>query len=272
MVIGNHYNKPNVSVVMGVYNGEKYLHEAIESVLNQTYRNFEFIIVNDGSTDNTEKIILRYKNKDDRIKYLKNKLNVGQSKTWNLAIDKSRGKYIARMDADDICLSNRFEEQIKFLNNNPNIDVLGTQYFIINANEIKSIKSSLVPRDLRDAKPSVHHPTCILKKELFVKFGKYNSKFDGAEDLELWYRFYSNGVNFYNINKYLFKYRIHGNNVSVKKIKRQVYLQLKINILGIFKYHINFSFKGYVYICEQFLYLAYLSLGLDKIFKKYGAC
>lgn len=97
-------NNPTISVVISVYNGEKYLSEAIESVLNQTYKDFEFIIINDGSTDNSLEIIKKYQNQDERI-VLISRENKGLVSSLNEGIEKAKGKYIARMDADDICLS-----------------------------------------------------------------------------------------------------------------------------------------------------------------------
>ena len=108
---------PLVSILMPVYNSEKYLREAIKSILNQTFTNFELIIINDGSTDNSLKIIKSFK--DNRIKIIKNKGNLGLIKTLNKGIDLAQGKYIARMDADDIAMPKRLEKQIAFFNENP---------------------------------------------------------------------------------------------------------------------------------------------------------
>lgn len=112
-----------ISVVMPVYNGEKYLREAIDSILNQTCTDFEFIILNDASTDETEEIILSYD--DPRITYARNETNLQIANTLNKGIALAKGKYIARMDADDISLPERFERQIKFMEDNPDIDVCG---------------------------------------------------------------------------------------------------------------------------------------------------
>ena len=117
-------NAPAVSVVMPVYNGEKYLRESIDSILNQTYTDYEFIIVNDGSNDKTEEIILSYN--DNRIRYIKNEKNLQIVKSLNRGIELAKGRYIARMDADDISLPRRFEKQITFMENNLEIGVCGT--------------------------------------------------------------------------------------------------------------------------------------------------
>ena len=115
---------PTISIVMPVYNCENYLHEAIKSILEQTYTDFEFIIINDGSEDNSEDIILSYA--DPRIIYIKNDKNMKIVKTLNKGISLSRGKYIARMDADDICYRDRLEKQLSFMEKHKDIDLCGS--------------------------------------------------------------------------------------------------------------------------------------------------
>ena len=112
---------PKISVVMPVLNGEKYLAEAIESILNQTFQDFEFIIVDDGSTDQTPEILRSYANKDSRIQIVTNPINRGIGYSRNRGIALSRGEYIANMDADDLCLPERFEKQVRFLDSHPDI-------------------------------------------------------------------------------------------------------------------------------------------------------
>lgn len=266
-MMGGHQYCPKISVVMAVFNGEKYLAEAIESVLDQTFSDFEFFIVNDGSTDRTESIIMSYLGKDGRIVYLKNEINSGQSESWNRAIRLARGEFIVRMDADDICLPERFAMQLEYMLTHPEIGVLGSAYFVFSSDLQKKTKRN-INTSILDARPPVHHPTCCIRKNLFQKFGGYNSKYDNAEDAELWYRFYSKGANFANLGDCLLLYRVHGGNVSIKKMKKQVYLQLRINLIAMFKYGIRFSPKGYLRMLEQFFYFLYLSLGFDNIYRK----
>lgn len=120
---------PTVSVLMPVYNGAKYLHEAVKSILDQTYADFEFLIVNDGSTDDSEKIILSFK--DPRIVIIKNEINIGLINSLNKGLTIAKGKYIARMDADDVAMPQRLELQVKEFNTNPNAIVIGTDYFLL---------------------------------------------------------------------------------------------------------------------------------------------
>ena len=180
-----------VSVVMPVYNGEKYLKEAIDSILNQTYTDFEFIIINDCSEDNTEKIILEYK--DERIVYLKNEFNMGISRTLNRGIEISKGEYIARMDADDISLPNRFEKQVAYMDEFKMVGVLGTG-IIIFGEGIEEIPYSFAS-DMQQAKAdlffnsSLAHPTVMIRKKvLLVNNLAYEEEYEGLEDFVLWWR------------------------------------------------------------------------------------
>ena len=261
--------QPLLSVVMPVYNGEKYLKEAIESVLNQTYKNFELIITNDGSIDSTGRIINEFMRKDDRVKVIRLKKQGGISNAMNVAIKNAKGDYIVRTDGDDICSSDRFQQQVNYILSNPTTDVLGTYFCVFNDDRLKACKT--VPAyidNIKNGMPPVHHPTCLIRKEIFKKYGTYLTKYNNAEDVELWFRWFSQGVRFKNIPKVLYKKRIHSGSVSIAKIKSQEYLLLKINLIALLKYKIKFSRKGYLRVLEQALYLLYLTFGLDKIYKK----
>lgn len=126
---------PQISVILPAYNAEKYLREAIDSILAQTYTNFELLVINDGSTDKTEEIILSYS--DSRIRYIKNEENLKLIKTLNKGIDLARGKYIARMDADDISLPCRLEKELDFMEKHPDISACSSKVYHLRGNEIK---------------------------------------------------------------------------------------------------------------------------------------
>lgn len=261
---------PLISVIMAVYNSGQYLPVSIESVLSQTYRYFELIIINDGSTDGSEAIIQKYAAQDGRIVYLKNNTNLRQSETRNRGIRRASGKYIVIVDSDDICLSGRFREQVSFLEEHKNIDVLGSSYCLFSDNkgdECQTVVSAHA-HDLYDATPPVHNPTCIIRKEIFLNHGYYDSKYDHAEDYELWVRWSAQGVLFDNLPRVLYKKRTHAGSVSVSHIKRQIYLMLKVDMKALFQYRVRFTFRGYLHILEQFLYLVYLAFGLNKIYSK----
>ncbi len=204
-------NTPAISVVMPAYNAEKYLREAIESILNQTFSNFEFIIINDGSTDKTKSIILSYS--DHRIIYIENSANIGISNSLNNAFTLAKGKYIARMDADDISALNRLEQQFVLMENNLEIGVSGTniKYFSQSTEKIKSfpLTHDEIKLRLSFGDCPIAHPTVILRRDIYHnnKFS-YSSKKGVPEDIMLWYDMLQEGVRFANIDLILLNYRI----------------------------------------------------------------
>ena len=215
---------PEVSVIMPVYNGEKYIRESMDSVINQTHKDFEFIIINDCSSDNTENIIKSYN--DNRIKYVKNKKNLGVALSLNKGLNLATGKYIARMDADDISLPYRFEEQIKYLKENKECDICSGDIieFDDNGNEqlhVYSHDNSNIMVDLLFDSPIVH-PAVMMRSSIKEKIDLYyDIQYEKAEDFELWARI-SDKVRIDNLNKVLLKYRIHNLQVSVSCNRQQV--------------------------------------------------
>lgn len=165
-----------ISVVMSVYNTEKYLEEAIDSILNQTYQDFEFIIVNDCSTDRTWEILKDYEKRFSSIKLINNTENLGLTKSLNKALAIAKGEYIARMDADDISEPNRFERQLAYFKEHQSIDILGTF-----SNDIdeqgQAFRTRTAPVDHKDIVNMlpklcpISHPTVIFKKIVWKKLG-----------------------------------------------------------------------------------------------------
>lgn len=210
-----------ISVLMSVYNGEMYLYEAIESILNQTYGDFEFIIYNDASTDKTVEIIESFK--DPRIILINNESNLGLTKNLNKGICIAKGEYIARMDADDVSHSERFAKQFFFLENNPHISICGTQInelgklyqksnFPLTHNEIKI--------ELLSSNP-LAHPTVIWRKSHFDENDfKYNEAYKTSQDYELWARALYK-LKAANLNENLLQYRVHDRRLSVKQSNDQ---------------------------------------------------
>lgn len=200
---------PLISVVMSVYNGEKYLNGAIDSILNQTFKNFEFIIINDGSTDRSLEIIQSYN--DDRIRLI-NQKNTGLAKALNNGIAIARADYIARMDADDIAHPERIQKQYKFLSNNSDYIVLGSNAEFVDKNGYFVCNSNLVTTDeemkkMQFSTPFIH-PTVMFRKDIFYKAGKYPEYMvNFAEDVVLFHRMAKYGK-FANLADTLIKYRI----------------------------------------------------------------
>lgn len=215
--------EPIVSVIMPVFNGEEYLIEAIDSVVNQTFKDFEFIIINDGSTDNSLKIIESFKEKDSRIRIISRE-NKGLIFSLNEGIQNSEGQFIARMDADDICLPQRFEKQIKLMKTN-NLDICGGHYFIIDEHGkyldsiITPVEKNAILLNLAENVPFAHG-SVMIKKELF-KSNKYgDSKYTAVEDYSLWIDLYNRNYKFGNVDDFIFKYRDFQNSFSKTKLKK----------------------------------------------------
>lgn len=211
--------QPLVSIIMPVYNGEKYLKEAIDSVLAQTYSHFELLLINDGSSDSSKEIILSYS--DPRIRYIENERNIKLIATLNKGIRLAGGEYIARMDADDVCLPKRLEKQVQYLNRHPNIDMCGTWAIRIDAqgNITGKIKNIDNPGLLKCATyftcPFIH-PTTMFRAQV-LRDNPYSMDVPDVEDTELWHRLSQKGHKLANIPEYHLKYRWHGNNISAKK-------------------------------------------------------
>jgi glycosyltransferase involved in cell wall biosynthesis len=210
---------PLVSVVMPVYNGEEFLSEAVESILNQKYQNFEFIIINDGSTDGTLSIIKEFQAKDERI-VLIDRENKGIIHSLNEGIEKSKGKYIARMDADDISMLSRFEKQVELMKNE-SLDICGGHYLLIDKKgRIDGLSTVPISHDLCGMtmifQVPFPHPGVMIRKVFLINtslmYGQ--SKYKTAEDLDLWVRMFLLGARFGNVDSVVIKYRVLNNSLS----------------------------------------------------------
>lgn len=209
-------NNPVISVIMSVYNGERYLKEAIDSILNQTFADFEFIIVNDASTDSSLKIMQSYD--DERIKIISNEKNIGLTKSLNKALEQARGGFIARQDADDSSLPNRLEEQLRYFKQHPEVALLGTSLYIIDEN------GKIIGRRALSVDPSKEffkgswfaHGSAMFKSEVAHEFGGYNELFRYCQDYELWLRI-AKRYQVKGLTHGLYKLRFHDENVQFKK-------------------------------------------------------
>lgn len=214
---------PILSVVMTVYNGDKYLRESMDSVLAQTFSDFELIIINDGSTDNTAKILSSYK--DSRIKVI-NQPNKGLVASLNRGIKAASGKYIARHDADDSSEPSRFAKQVKILDDHPNVVIVGTSMRVMDS-QSKILHEHLVligDSELRQellVRSPFAHGSVMFKKDVAIKAGLYNQKYWPAEDYELWLRMCDYGE-LANIDEPLYTYREHEGGISFANQKLQI--------------------------------------------------
>lgn len=254
---------PKVTVLMPVYNAEKYLKEAIDSILNQTFKDFEFLIINDGSIDKSVDIIESYN--DFRIKLIHNDQNRGIIHTLNKGLELAQGKYIARMDADDISLPNRLDKQVDFMEQNKEIGIAGTYIRVFNGKfsykgqklftKSKKIKEGLMFRNL------LMHPSIVMRKSMLEEYSlKYNKRHKHLEDYGLWVEA-SNHMKLANIPKHLLKYRNNPNSITKladKKKKERIYYHsiifsniLKYNDINFNGEELNFHTRGFVYGAED---------------------
>jgi len=205
---------PKVTVLMPVYNSERYVSEAIESILNQTFKDFEFLIYNDGSTDRSDEVIRSFQ--DNRIIYISFPNNQGYLKLLNLGLENANSPFVARMDSDDIALPNRLEVQYNFLIEHPNIAVCGSWCkFIGNINHVNKMPTSYLENriGLFYGTP-ITHPTAMFNNKIFKENNfKYDEDFYTAEDYELFWRI-SLQYEIINIPEVLLNYRIHANQIG----------------------------------------------------------
>ena len=217
--------QPNVviSVVMGVYNAEKYLQKAIDSILNQTFHQFEFIIVNDGSTDSSLNILRSYN--DIRVRVI-NQKNSGLPVALNQGISFAQGRYIARMDADDIALPNRFEIQLAYMESHPEISVVGGQVALINSEgspigkAFKPLEPEIIDRYLNYACPLIH-PTYLARKEVYKIVKGYRESLRTAQDYDFLLRASEAGLRFANVPDEVLLYRDNPSGISASSLMRQ---------------------------------------------------
>lgn len=206
-----------VTVLLPVFNDEKYLDQSIDSILNQSYTDFEFLIINDGSTDSTLKILEKFS--DERIKVINNPSNQGLVFSLNLGLDLAIGEFIIRMDSDDISLPERIQKQVDFMESNPEIVICGTNRFVIGkegfGTEVQLTPSELVSISIFNS-PLVHPSVCIRKSFLEKYQLKYDSNFVHAEDTALWLEIIKKGGLIHVFNERLLGYREHLDQVSFK--------------------------------------------------------
>ena len=174
-----------VSIIMSVYNDEDNIESSIKSILSQTYTNFEFLIVDDYSNDNTYRILKAYEALDDRIKIYKNNINIGLTKSLNFLIDQSRGDFIARQDSDDISFKTRLEEELKFIIDK-DLDACSSRALIKGTSKVTPKLSYYMPVSivLRYKNPIIHG-SLVIKKDVIEAIGNYNDDFKYSQDYEL---------------------------------------------------------------------------------------
>lgn len=215
---------PKISVLMGVYNAEEDLKSSIESILNQTYEDFELIIINDGSTDSSREIIEAYAQKDARI-HLVNQENMGLTKALNKGIAVSRGKYIARQDADDVSYPHRLKKQIDLMESNEAIVLSGSNCDDLYADGSTGEWGAYAPDELQKVvflKTPFAHSTIMMRADICKELGGYDENFKTSQDMELWMRFAKKGM-LAMIEEPLIQRKIVAGSISQKRRWRQFY-------------------------------------------------
>jgi glycosyltransferase involved in cell wall biosynthesis len=227
-------NHKRVTVLMSVFNGEQYLKEAIDSVLNQTYTDFDLLIINDGSTDNSLAIIQSYK--DPRIKLINNDQNLGLINSLNKGIGLIHSDYIIRMDSDDICLSNRIEVQVNFMDTHPEVGVSGSHYFQLKESKHFEIDLPLSSEEIKAFlifNCPLAHPTTIIRKQVLDTYHiKYETGYLYSEDYHFWLQL-SKVSQLRNLKESLIYYRMHPNQITGNPAKAQERLNTVTKIRSI---------------------------------------
>lgn len=218
-------NAPQVSVIMAVYNTQDYLNQAVESILNQTFEDFEFIIINDASSDATSDILKSYR--DERICLIDNEENIGQTKSLIKGCKIARGRYIALMDGDDIAFHHRLEKQAAFLDSRPDVGLVGSTFLLIDSAGYV-IRYSKLATDSAELKRQLFRSNCfchasaMFRKRCIEKVGAYREEFKFAQDYDLWLRIVEE-FEIANFDEPLCKYRVCPQAISVARRKQQDY-------------------------------------------------
>lgn len=245
-------NKPLVSILITTYNSADFVEDTVRSIMDQTYKNIEIVIVDDSSTDNTVKTLRKLSKEDERIKLFMNKKNLGVPKNMNKGINKCNGKYIAVLDGDDWAYPYRIEEQVKFMEEHTDI-VLSSGYMDICNEELKSKTIRRYPlsdTEIREAMvryDPISHPASIWKREALIKTGLYNSNFPICMDYDLIVRISEFGK-YANIPKPLIKYRVREKSETGRKIRQTQMYSFYIQMKAVFEYSFKFTFGDGIFL------------------------
>jgi len=246
---------PAVSVLMPAYNAEAYIADAIESILEQSFKDFELIIVDDNSSDATNAIIKRYASKDKRVKLVKNEQNLKISASLNKGIAIAKGKYIARMDADDKSLPERLQTQVNFLDQNKQVVLVGSAINVcdsrlkkINVRRYNSGDTLIRQKIFRYGQ--FCHPAVMFRTAAGVEAGGYDPSLYDAEDYDFFFRLGLHG-DMANLNDVLLNYRTSKTSVSASRAKRQELLTLYVRLKATVEYGYEMGFSDRMYSIAQ---------------------
>lgn len=266
-------NKVAVSVVMSVFNADRSVSQAIESILHQTLENIEFIIINDASKDKSLQKIRQYMRKDKRIRLINNKNDLRLAHSLNIGVSLAKADLIARMDPDDVSLPERLASQYDFMKKNPRVAVVGTFIQVVDTKG-KEVWERTYPMQSKDIKKIMFryapfaHPSVMFRKKVFEEFGGYNPKLKTCEDIDFWFRI-GTKYEFGNIPRKLLRYTLSKTSGTFRNLRPTELLGFKIKIEAIQKYGYKPTFYDIVFNTLQFLSLWVMSA--DTRIKLYNA-
>jgi len=223
---------------MSVYNGQRFLSEAVQSILGQSFSDFEFVIVDDGSTDKSSEILAQYMRRDGRIRFHRH-TNKGRAVSLNIGMELSKGRYIARMDADDVALPHRLKEQVDFLELHPEVGLLSGSYERISSDGRLLDRVRLPLRDDEIRSMMLHsnamcHPAVMMRKEVAIACGGYRKVFLDADDYDLWLRM-SERIQLANLEQPILRYRVHSKQASIVNLRHQMLCVLAARTAAAFR-------------------------------------
>lgn len=245
-----------VTVVMAFRNAERFIAESIESILNQSYQNFNLILIDDASTDNTKKIIQPYLS-DTRIKSIFNASQKGKSANLNMGINLSKDEYIAILDGDDVAMPDRLQKQVDYLNKHPEIDAVGSFFLIVDEFgttidvRTKPTDPIFIRKSILFYNPIIQ-PSVMLRKSAVIDVGLYDASIVFAQDIDMWLRLVLSGHKITNIPEYLTKYRIHDQNTGRENRKVALY-GLRLKLKNIRRFSLKLKLIEWIMIYGQFI-------------------
>lgn len=259
---------PTVSVIMGIYNCEDTLGDSLQSIIDQTYTDWELILCDDCSTDNTYNIAEQFAKKHDNIILLKNDRNMKLAYTLNKCLGFAKGKYIARADGDDICLKERFQIQVDFLNKNPQYTVVGSSVILYDERGDRAVREFIeYPNKFTLIKTTPFaHPTIMMHKTTYEALGGYtvSDRTIRGQDADLWFRFFARGFKGYNIQRPLCKYHASLSDYKKRTFKSQ-WNSIKTRFIGYKR--LGFPLKYYLHLLKP-LIVALLPNKLVRFYRK----
>lgn len=256
---------PTISVVLPVLNGGEFVDAAIQSIVDQDFRDWELICVDDGSTDDSLSRMQSWASRDPRITVIEHPHDGGNYAARNAGLAHARGTWIATMDADDLSLPNRFERQLDYAAEHPDVDMVGSRIFVFVDDPAERLAPAPRGGGLAYGAMPAAHATMMFRRTLFTAYGCYDESFRLSGDHELIVRFAHAGARAGVVDEPLYLVRRHGSNITLQNKKVQTRGTLRVYWRIIFRYRMRLHPKGYLLALEYLLQYLYLVLGFDHV-------